>query len=63
VRNRTIAKGNQTFEIFSSAIAQAVKALVIGQMIFLQIRPIMLMSTSQKRKLSIGRPCLYPVRI
>ena len=53
--SRTIAKEKQTFEIFSTAIAQAVKALAKGQMIFLQIRLIMLASTSQNRMLSIGR--------
>ena len=53
--SRTITKGKQTVEIFSTAIAQAVKALAKGQMIFLQIRLIMLTSTSQSRMLSIGR--------
>jgi hypothetical protein len=45
IPSRTIAKEKQTFEIFFTAIAQAVKSLAKGQMIFLQIRLIMLAST------------------
>ena len=57
--SRTITKGKQTVEIFSTAKAQAVKALAKGQMIFLQIRLIMLTSTSPESDAFNRPPSLH----